>query len=61
MLTTPTNGNTPVCSDTNNFGSECTFTCIDGYGIVGSSTLICVGDGSSTVGYYDNNAPTCEG
>ena len=60
-LTTPANGNAPVCSDTNNFGSVCNFSCSVGFGIVGASSLTCGGDGSSTTGSYDNPAPTCEG
>ena len=60
-LTTPANGNAPVCSDTNNFGSVCNFSCSVGFGIVGASSLTCSGDGSSTTGSYDNPAPTCEG
>ena len=39
----------------------CSFTCVSGFGIVGSSTLTCGGDGTSTTGSYDNTAPTCEG
>ena len=39
----------------------CNFTCISGFGIVGSSSLTCGGDGSSPTGSYDNVAPTCEG
>ena len=50
-----------MCSDGNNFGSVCNFTCSVGYGIVGSSSLTCGGDGSSTNGSFDNPAPTCEG
>ena len=61
ILTAPDNGNTPNCTDSNNFGSVCTFTCTDGFGIVGSSTLTCGGDGSSMDGTYNEDAPTCEG
>ena len=60
-LSTPVNGNAPNCTDSNNFNSTCTFTCSDGFGIVGSSTLTCGGDGSSTTGTYNTNSPTCEG
>ena len=50
-----------MCSDGNNFGSVCNFTCLVGFGIVGSSSSTCGGDGSSTTGSFDNPAPTCEG
>ena len=50
-----------MCSDGNNFGSVCNFTCSVGFGIVGSSSSTCGGDGSSTTGSFDNPAPTCEG
>ena len=39
----------------------CSFTCVSGFGIVGSSTLTCGGDGTSITGSYDNTVPTCEG
>ena len=61
VLTAPTNGNTPTCTDSTNLGSVCTFTCVSGFGIVGLSTLTCGGDGTSKTGNYDNTAPTCEG
>ena len=60
-LSTPQNGNPPSCTNNDNFGSVCTFTCMTGYGIVGDSTSTCTGDGSSKDGSYDKPAPTCEG
>ena len=60
-LTTPSNGNAPSCTDSDNYDSICTFTCLTGFGIVGSATSTCTGDGSSDIGSYDNPAPTCEG
>ena len=60
-LTAPPNGNTPSCTDSNNYDSVCTFTCLSGFGIVGSATLTCEGDGSSATGVYDETPPTCEG
>ena len=57
----PVNGESLVCSDDDNFGSTCTFTCLSGFGIEGSSTSTCGGDGSSSTGSYDSPAPTCEG
>jgi len=59
-LSTPQNGNPPSCTDDENYGSVCTFTCMTGYAIVGVSTLTCAGDGSSEIGSYDNPPPTCE-
>ena len=60
-LSAPANGNAPSCTDSNNYGSVCTFTCNAGFGIVGSSTSTCDGDGSSTTGSFNSTAPTCEG
>ena len=60
-VNTPNDGQTPSCTDDNNYNSVCTFACNDGFALVGSPTLTCGGDGSSTTGSYDNPEPTCQG
>ena len=59
-LAPPTDGSVN-CTNGNNFGSVCTFTCSSGYSLVGSSTSTCGGDGSSVTGAFDQAAPTCTG
>ena len=61
VLTAPANGNAPSCTDANNYGSQCTFSCLAGFDLVGQSVLTCGGDGTSTAGSYDFAAPTCAG
>lgn len=46
-------GNYPI-------GTVATYTCNIGNGLNGMASRTCVGDGSSTVGDFDGNAPTCE-
>jgi len=58
-LSAPANGNTPSCTNANNYGSQCTFSCLAGFDLVGQSVLTCQGNGSSTVGSYNFAAPTC--
>ena len=58
-LTNPKNGNVN-CTDTNYFGSECTFNCNEGYGINGSALSVCIDDGTGDVnGTWNSSAPTC--
>lgn len=59
------NGN--VTYDTNlnrmgtfDFGTEALFSCSAGFFLVGSLTRVCGGDGSSSVGTFDGESPTCE-
>ena len=61
VLSAPTNGNAPNCTNSNSFESVCAFKCSKGFGIVGSSSLTCGGDGLSINGTYDSAVPTCEG
>jgi len=60
FLTPPMNGYSPSCTDGDNYGSTCTFTCMAGFTLVGSATSTCTGDGTSEIGSFDNPAPTCE-
>ena len=60
-VTKPTDGKEPVCTNSNNFDSVCTFECNDGFALVGSATLKCGGDGTSPTGSFDNPEPTCQG
>ena len=43
------------CTDTNNVGSVCTFTCNDGFRVNGKTTLTCTANG------WSGAEPTCEG
>ena len=61
VLAAPANGAAPSCTSGSAFASVCTFTCDAGFGLIGASTLTCGGDGSSTSGSYDVDAPTCGG
>lgn len=42
------------------FGTEATFMCITGYGIVDSSMTVCDGDGSSVIEEFNPSAPPCQ-
>ena len=57
----PTNGNSPTCSNSNNYGSSCTFTCTSGFGLSSTAAVECTGDGTSTTGTWSSAAPTCTG
>ena len=63
-LPTPDNGQVSYASDTTapyDFGTEATYVCNSGFGIVGSRTRMCTGNNSTTIGTWTVTAPTCEG
>ncbi len=37
------------------------YSCGNGFSLVGNNTSTCTGDGSSTIGAYDGEPPTCVG
>ena len=43
------------------FGTTATYSCNSGYSLVGDEVRTCGGDGSSTMGVWDLNEPSCEG
>ena len=43
------------------YGTIVNFHCDIGYGMVGSETITCEGDGQSTVGILIPDPPSCEG
>jgi len=53
-LLMPTNGAVLSCTDGYNLGSVCSFSCVSGFYIVGSSVLTCGQDG-----LWDAAAPVC--
>lgn len=44
VFANPSNGEVD-CSDLNNYGSQCSFTCADGFTLKGSASTICRGSG----------------
>ncbi len=42
------------------FGTMATFTCVNGFALIGNSSRTCTGDGSSTTGAFSGIDPTCE-
>ena len=48
------NGNYP-------YGTLAVYMCVPGFGLLGSGTRTCGGDGSSTTGSFDGSAPSCVG
>ena len=42
------------------FGTEASFSCSAGFSLVGSQTRVCGGNGSSSMGTFDGDSPTCE-
>ncbi|XP_064384964.1 uncharacterized protein LOC135333878 isoform X2 [Halichondria panicea] len=63
-LPVPTNGQVTFSDDhfaPHNFGTVATYSCTDGYGLIGGDVMsTCGGDGSSTNGVWSGTAPTCE-
>ena len=56
-------GGVVTCSDANRNGSQCTFTCNNGYQLVGNdTTLTCKhdGDGINGTAAWDTTPPTCQ-
>ena len=47
-------------ADSRPFGSVATVTCDSGFGVVGSATSTCTGDGTSTTGMFDLSTFTCD-
>ena len=66
-MPSPNNGTTDfgeALSDENNtyaFDAVANYSCDTGFSLVGSNTRTCTGDGSSTIGAYDGEPPTCVG
>ena len=62
----PNNGRTDFSgssaeNDTYAFDVVATYSCDTGFYLVGNSLRTCTGDGSSTTGAFDGEAPFCEG
>ena len=57
----PPNDGEKVCTDSENYESVCTFSCNEGFSLVGEEQLTCIDDGGTTDGRWDNGAPTCQG
>nr|XP_026693505.1 sushi, von Willebrand factor type A, EGF and pentraxin domain-containing protein 1 isoform X1 [Ciona intestinalis] len=58
--TDPTNGNVN-CINGNSLGSDCFFSCVDGYRMSGAPISTCTDDGNGdTNGVWSSPAPTCE-
>lgn len=43
-----------------NYATVATYSCEVSYGLNGNNTRVCAGDGTSLVGVWDGEAPTCE-
>ena len=59
-LSDPSNGSVVQNIDLE-FGSQAIYNCLTGFFLVGNTIRTCTGDGSNTTGYFDGEAPTCEG
>ncbi len=59
-LNDPANG-TVIYNVELEFGTQALYGCDTGFSLVGNITRTCTGDGSSTTGAFDGEAPTCEG
>ena len=42
------------------FGTEASFSCSPGFSLIGNVIRLCVGDGSSSVGMFEGDSPTCK-
>ena len=60
-LSDPSNGTVAYNVESLEFGSQAIYNCITGFFLVGNTIRTCTGDGSNTTGYFDGEAPTCEG
>ncbi len=64
-LTEPTNGDIEFATDTTapyNFGTEATYSCEEGYDVVmGNTTRTCDGDGTTIMGSWTDQTPSCGG
>ena len=56
----PENGKT-TCNESSNFGDTCSFSCGDGFSLIGFSTSTCLDDDGNVDGDWSNPVPTCEG
>ena len=65
-LTDPTNGDATTYDMSSDvmgnypFGTVASFSCMTGFGIIGTVIRICDGDGSSVMGTFDRSTPICE-
>ena len=59
-LYAPTGG-TKLCTEDNMYGSQCLFTCYDGYTMVGSAKRVCKKDGTSSNGLWTGRDTRCAG
>ena len=48
-------------SNTFNFGTSATYTCTDGFFLIGGNSRRCGGDGTSVNGVWSETAPICSG
>ncbi len=53
--------NVPGQGNSYAFNAEATYSCDTGFSLVDNNTRTCTGNGSSTNGSFDGEAPTCEG
>ena len=49
-----------VLIDTFSFGAEANFSCSFGFALIGEPVSVCVGNGSSSIGVFDTEAPVCK-
>ena len=61
LTTTAVDGVTPTCTNTNAYGSSCSFGCSAGNGLSDNTDITCEGDDQSTTGTWSASAPTCSG
>ena len=59
-MLSPTENSDLVCTDDVNFGSECLFSCDEGFVLVGDGTLTC-NAGEGVNGVWNMNVPLCQG
>jgi len=53
-------GGSMQCTEDNQYGSECSFTCHNGYTMSGSDRRVCEKDLVTSVGVWTGNETTCE-
>ncbi len=52
--------NVPGQSNSYTFNVMATYSCDTGFSLLGDNTRTCTGDGSSIIGAFDGEVPTCE-